>query len=72
MMLITGVMPEPPASSSRSCDRSLGVNVPDGASTSISSPALIVSHTKLEPRPSTTRLTVTLRWSSTPGAEDSE
>ncbi len=46
---ITGVMPLPPAHSSRSRERSLGVNSPDGGSTSSSVPATTLSQTQLEP-----------------------
>ena len=68
----TGVMPLPPASSKKSPSSERGWNTPDGAITSMVSPARTLSQTQLEPRPPVTRLTVTRGASSTPGALDME
>ena len=68
----TGVMPLPPASSTKSPSSVRGVNTPAGAITSNVWPARTVSHTQLEPRPPCTRLMVTRGASSTPGALDME
>jgi hypothetical protein len=69
---ITGVMPLPPASSSRSPSKVVGVNRPAGGSTSSTAPGSRVSQIQFEACPSATRFTVIFRCSSRPGVLDSE
>jgi hypothetical protein len=72
MMPITGVMPLPPASSSRSSSSETGVKAPAGGASSRMAPARTSSQIQFEARPSRTRLTVIFRSGSVCGELESE
>ena len=69
---MTGVTPLPPQRANSGRPDSWGQNTPAGLVTSIWSPSRRWSRNQLETRPPVTRLTVTVRAPSSPGALDME
>ena len=71
-MDMTGVMPLPPQKPSTGRSDSLGQKTPAGLVTSMTSPSARLSRNQFETNPPATRLTVTVRSRSVPGALDME